>query len=128
PIDECGGCPAGQECQPTGIVCKKAPCPTHKCVLDAPIRPCTLFCVKGLRCVVRPKECPAGTLYCDKTPVPQCVPIKLGACPKINYNGIKPGVCLFDGTCNTDDDCSQFERCCETGCYEKKCVGVPVID
>lgn len=33
PKDSCGGCPDGQVCKPTGIVCIRAPCPeSFKCV------------------------------------------------------------------------------------------------
>ncbi|GFN89616.1 protocadherin fat 4 [Plakobranchus ocellatus] len=34
-VDQCGGCPMGEVCKATGIVCITSPCPTHKCeVMD----------------------------------------------------------------------------------------------
>ncbi|CAL1544029.1 unnamed protein product [Lymnaea stagnalis] len=32
PIDQCGGCPQGQVCKPSGVNCLVQPCPTSECV------------------------------------------------------------------------------------------------
>ncbi|KAH9492988.1 hypothetical protein Btru_022855 [Bulinus truncatus] len=128
PVDECGGCSSGQVCQPTGFVCKKEPCPTHSCV---PIRPpavCNLLCKIGFRCVVKPRECPEGSEYCSSTPVPQCVPIQLGSCPK-PPQGVRPVMCPPGVNCETDEDCNinEFKRCCPNVCNTRQCTRVPVF-
>nr|KAI8735773.1 keratin-associated protein 5-1-like [Biomphalaria glabrata] len=130
PKDQCGGCPYGQVCKPTNVVCIRAPCPTHECVAVTAPAACNLACMRGYVCKLKVPDCPRNSrLLCPTKPVPQCVPRQLASCPKPAQTKKVP--CLFNNSksqCLSDRDCDQglSQRCCPAQCgIRRQCTVVP---
>ncbi|XP_059158234.1 keratin-associated protein 10-2-like [Physella acuta] len=80
-IDGCGGCPTGQECVSTGIVCKKAPCPSFQCV-ERPKYKVVNSCYE---CSPYEKCIPTGVV-CITTPCPSFTCVSIPPRPPVACN------------------------------------------
>ncbi|KAH9492989.1 hypothetical protein Btru_022858 [Bulinus truncatus] len=136
PRDACGNCPSGQVCKPTGIVCIRAPCPTHKCVAEVTPSACNLACKRNYVCQLKVPNCPKNRLRCPKKPVPQCVPKQkqLASCPKPaqDKSSVLTGSLQRNDKCvhpcSNDNDCGNNERCCPGLCINRRqCTVVPSL-